>query len=244
MKKLTVIIPAYNEEAYIKTVLEKVLAVDTASEGFEKEIIVVDDCSTDQTAAIVRQFDDVIYIKMPVNKGKGAAVQQGIGRATGDWLLIQDADLEYFPDDYIPMLRKAKENHPRRVAVYGSRPKGQRREHKYGRWRLLPGKHPQQGIGPWLMNHVLGILALLLYGTYISDNLTAYKLYPAAEVKSFDLKTRGFEGDHEITANLIKHKVKILEVPIKYEPRTVEEGKKIRMTDGLVAIWTFLRCRF
>lgn len=242
MKKLTIIIPAYNEEAYIKAVLQKVFSVDTDAEGFEKEIIVVDDCSTDQTASIVRQFDEVIYIKMPVNRGKGAAVRRGINQAAGDWLIIQDADLEYSPDDYIPMLRKVKESNSHLVAVYGSRPKGQIREH--GRLRLFPGKHPQQGIGPWLMNHILGLLTLLLYGKYITDNLTAYKLYPAQVVRRFDLKARGFEGDHEITANLIKNKIKILEVPINYEPRTVEQGKKIRMVDGLIAIWTFIRCRF
>lgn len=240
MPKVSIIIPAYNEERYIYLLLKKVESVNLEQLGFEKEIIVVDDGSTDQTLEIAQSFGDVICYAMPENKGKGAAVQQGIHKASGEWILIQDADLEYDPNDYIPMIEAI--DGERKVAIYGSRFMGQIRDK--GWFNFFPGKHQDQGIGPWLMNYILGILTFFLYGVYISDNLTAYKLYPADIIKGFILGTHGFEGDHELTAKLIKAGVRIKEVPIRYFPRTAAEGKKIRPVDGLIAIWTFLKYRF
>lgn len=240
MKRLSVVIPAYNEASFIAEVLSRVTDVNVENEGFEKEIIVVDDGSTDNTAAIVRTFSEIKLVTKP-NGGKGSAVQAGIHEASGEYILIQDADMEYYPEDYLPMLRALNE-HPRKAAVYGSRPLGLLREKGFFTW--LPGKHPEQDMVSWLGNIVLGLETLILFGRLITDNLTAYKLYPAAPLKNHEFVTSGFEGDHEITSLLLRHGYDILEVPIRYAPRSVEEGKKIRGRDGVIAMWTFLRCRF
>ena len=112
------------------------------------------------------------------------------------------------------------------------------------RWSLTPGRHPNQGFGPWLAGALLSLWTLLLYGRWISDTLTAYKLYPAPFIKSLKLETSGFETDHEITARLIRAGFKIAEVPIAYHPRSTTEGKKIKPSDGLIAVWTLLKFRF
>jgi dolichol-phosphate mannosyltransferase len=238
MPTLSIVIPAYNEEAFIGTLLEKILAVHTETMGFTKEIIVVNDGSKDRTEEVVRQFTSVRCFTQVPNQGKGAAVQRGIREATGDYILIQDADLEYDPADYLTLLGALS----RGDVVYGSRTLGQRR--LQGTWTLFPGKHPQQGIGPWVAGVLLTLWTLMIYGRWITDTLTAYKLYPAGPVKSMRLQTRGFETDHEITARLIRSGHTIVEVPIAYHPRSAEEGKKIKPSDGLIAVWTLLRFRF
>jgi len=237
MKLLSVIIPAYNEEAYIGTLLSKIATVDTASSGFRMEIIVVDDGSRDRTQEIARGFasSGVVCISQK-NQGKGRAVQSGVAEARGDYLLVQDADLEYDPADYPAML--AALSHA--DVVYGSRTLGQLR-HRKG---LTPGRHPGQGLGPWIAGVVLTCWTFLLYGKWITDTLTAYKLYPASVLKSMRVVTRGFETDHEVTARLIRGGLKIAEVPISYRPRSAAEGKKIKARDGLIALWTLLRFRF
>jgi dolichol-phosphate mannosyltransferase len=127
-----------------------------------------------------------------------------------------------------------------RAAVYGSRTRGQRQTG--AGWARL-GKHPDQNAGPWLANVILSFLILLLYGRWISDPLTAYKLYPCDLVRAMDVQTTGFESDHEMTAKLIRRGVPILEVPVSYRPRGVEEGKKIRARDGWIAVRTLVRFR-
>jgi glycosyltransferase involved in cell wall biosynthesis len=238
MLVLSIIIPAYNEEALIGTLLRRVLEVPNERLGFRKEVIVVNDGSRDRTEEVVRQFPSVTCVTQVPNQGKGKAVSRGIQEATGDYILIQDADLEYDPNDYVTLLGALS----RGDVVYGSRTLGQRRAQPG--FALFPGKHPRQGIGPWLARVVLTWWALLIYGRWITDTLTAYKLYPAEAVKRMDIKTSGFETDHEITAKLIRTGYSIVEVPIAYEPRSVAEGKKIKPSDGLVALWTFLRFRF
>lgn len=237
--KLSIVIPAYNEETFISTLLERILAVDLSPLGFEKEIIVVDDCSTDQTKARASAHAGVNVFAQPQNRGKGAAVQRGIKESTGEWILVQDADLEYYPEDYPALLAPLASNP--KCSVYGSRILGQIRERN---WTLTPGRHPKQGIGPWGMNIILTLLTLILYRVLITDNLTGYKLYPAALLKEYKFTTSGFEGDHEITALLRKRKIPIIEVPIRYDPRTVAEGKKIGFRDGIKAITTIIRCKF
>ena len=239
MPTLSIVIPAYNEAAFIASLLEKILKVPVESLGFEKEVIVVDDGSKDATAEIARGFPQVKVFTQVPNQGKGRAVQRGIRESKGDFVLVQDADLEYDPDDYLPLLRALG---PRADSVYGSRTLGQARANPS--LRLTPGRHPQQRFGPWLAGALLSVWTFLLYGKWITDTLTAYKLYPAAAVRNMNVKTNGFETDHEITAKLIKQGLRIVEVPISYFPRSVDAGKKIRPRDGFIAVWTLLRFRF
>jgi dolichol-phosphate mannosyltransferase len=233
MRILSIVIPAYNEESSIATLLEKVLRVRIDSLGYEKEVIVVDDGSLDRTAALAHGFPGVICIRQ-ANQGKGKAVQTGIARATGNVVLVQDADLEYDPDDYPELLRACDDS---KTAVYGSRVLGQMHA---GR-RL--GRHPRQGWRQWFAGILLSVWTFMLYGCWISDTLTGYKLYPVEFLRNARTKTRGFETDHELTAKLIRGGFRIREVPVRYYPRTVQEGKKIRARDGLVALWTLLRFR-
>lgn len=237
-KVLSIVIPAYNEEAFIGTLLEKILAVPTESVGFKKEIIVVNDGSKDRTEEVVRRFSGVQCFTQVPNQGKGKAVRRGIREATGDYILIQDADLEYDPADYLSLLAGLS----RGDVVYGSRTLGQRR--KRPGFTLFPGRHPQQSFGPWLAGVLLTLWTSLVYQRWITDTLTAYKLYPAKAVKEMNLRTSGFETDHEITAKLVRAGLRIVEVPVEYHPRSAEEGKKIKPSDGLIAVWTLFRFRF
>jgi dolichol-phosphate mannosyltransferase len=218
MKLLSIVIPAYNEAAYIGNLLGKIAQVDTNALGFEKEVLVVNDGSSDATESIARSFESSgvkCFTQVP-NQGKGRAVQRGIREAAGDYILVQDADLEYDPADYLPMLRALETGAD---SIYGSRVLGQ--ISKSG-WT---GRHPAQGLGPWMAGVILSVWTFLLYGRWISDTLTAYKLYPARELKAMKLETSGFETDHEITAKLIRGGLKIVEVPISYNPRSADEGK-------------------
>jgi dolichol-phosphate mannosyltransferase len=241
MPVLSIVIPAYNEGAFISKLLERILVVPVEKLGFTKELIVVNDGSKDNTEeqarAFERKYSQVRVFSQP-NQGKGKAVRNGIQHATGDYILIQDADLEYDPDDYVALLEGLKNAD----VVYGSRTLGQRRLQKG--FTLFPGRHAEQSFGPWLAGVLLTLWTALVYGRWITDTLTAYKLYPAKAVKNMTLKTSGFETDHEITAKLIRQGLKIAEVPIRYYPRSEEEGKKIKPSDGLIAVWTLLRFRF
>ena len=240
MKTLSIVVPAFNEEQFIGVLLGQIVQVATETAGFVKEIVVVDDGSTDMTLKVAAGFPGVKCVRLDLNCGKGAAVQRGIDESSGDYILVQDADLEYDPRDYISMLQVVGDSPG--IAVYGSRVIGQIA--RKGWFSGLPGKHKEQGIGPWLAGVILSICTLCLYGRWISDTLTAYKLYPASILKSFSIKTKGFETDHEITAKLIQAGVKIIEVPIQYKPRSRKEGKKIRARDGIIAVMTLLRFRF
>jgi len=240
MPVLSIVIPAYNEEAFIGKLLEKILAVPVEQLGFRKEVIVVNDGSKDRTAEVASSFAAVKVFTQVPNQGKGKAVQRGIREATGDYILIQDADLEYDPDDYVPMLRALKTTGA--TVVYGSRTMGSARDNPG--FTLTPGKHPLQRVGPWFAGVLLTLWTAMLYGRWITDTLTAYKLYPAQAVKDMNLQTSGFETDHEITARLVRSGHKIVEIPVRYYPRSLEEGKKIKPRDGLIAVWTLLRFRF
>jgi glycosyltransferase involved in cell wall biosynthesis len=241
MKTLSIVIPAYNEAAFIGTLLKAIVEVPVEELGYTKEIIVVDDGSKDATAEIARGIPGVrVFVQVP-NQGKGAAVQRGVREATGDYILVQDADLEYSPSDYLPMLRALNEAGGR-AAIYGSRTWGQVR--KRGWLTPFPGRHEQQGLGPWGAGVILSGWTYTLYGKWISDTLTAYKLYPRNVLQGFHIETKGFETDHEITSKLIRAGIPIVEVPIEYRPRSVEEGKKIGPADGVRAVWTLLKYRF
>jgi dolichol-phosphate mannosyltransferase len=239
MPTVSIIIPAYNEEAFIATLLERIIAVPTHKIGFNMEIIVVDDGSTDATSAKVNNFPSIRLVRQ-ANQGKGAAVQRGVREATGEYILIQDADLEYNPSDYMQML-SILNNHPYAV-VYGSRTKGVIRDHGWC-WPFI-GKKPGQSIGPWIMNIALSLVTLSLYRIWVTDMLTGYKIYPRGFLSSIQVKTTGFETDHELSSKLFKKNYNLFEVPVSYLPRTKEEGKKIKPSDGIKAIWSLIRFRF
>ena len=228
MKTLSVVIPAYNEERYIGTLLERIAAVDLAPLGVTKEIIVVDDCSRDRTAAIVAGISGVRLRQMERNGGKGRAVRAGIEMATGDFLIIQDADLEYDPRDYIPMLEALLAG--RGDIVYGSRYLGR-------------GRYPHQSLGAYLGGRSLSVIGFVFTGRYLTDTVTAFKLFHRADITALPLDTSGFELDHEITARMLARGRRIIEVPIRYYPRSRAEGKKIGARDWFIATRTFCRYR-
>ena len=238
MKTLSIIIPAFNEERYISALIQKVKSVQTETLGYKKEIIVVDDGSTDKTAKLVKDIIGVRLLQQS-NKGKGAAVQAGVALSCGEYIIVQDADLEYNPNDYMPML-KLLNQHPGSV-IYGSRTLGVIRDH--GISIPFTGRHPNQSIGPWIANSLLSILFLILYQRWLTDLLTGYKIYPGVALRNYDAKTSGFETDHELTA-YFRRTTTIKEVPVSYNPRSTEDGKKIRAIDGLIAVGTLLRFRF
>ena len=231
MKRLSIVIPAYNEERFIGTLLERIVAVDLAPHGLEKEIIVVDDCSKDGTADAVRRFPGVVLTRHERNGGKGRAVRTGIERATGDYLMIQDADLEYEPQDYLPMLAALLSKQA--DVVYGSR---------YTRG-LFGSKYAQQSWPAYLGGRSLSIAALMCTGRYLTDTVTALKLFPRSLLNELDLQTSGFELDHEITSKVLARGCRIIEVPIQYFPRSREEGKKIGAKDWVRGLQTFWRYR-
>jgi dolichol-phosphate mannosyltransferase len=224
VKTLSIVIPAYNEERYIGTLLDRIKAVDLRSLDIEPQIIVVDDCSRDRTAEIVAGIPGVELVRMPQNGGKGRAVRAGIAAATGEYLIIQDADLEYDPNDYLHMLRKLFDGTA--DIVYGSRYLGR-------------GRYPNQSMAAYLGGRSLSVIGWFFTGRYLTDTVTALKLFHRADIASLPLQTSGFELDHEITARMLARRRRIAEVPIRYYPRSRAEGKKIGMRDWFIATRTF-----
>ena len=225
---LSIIIPVYNEEATIQAILNKVREVDV---GMDKEIIVVDDGSQDRTREILRQEEakgDIHVIYHPHNRGKGAAVRTGIAAAQGDFIIIQDADLEYDPQDYPKLLRPLLEGEA--DVVYGS--------------RFLGGAGEEMLSLHRLGNRFLTAITNLLYGSSLSDMETCYKVFRAELIKSIPLHSDRFEIEPEITAKLLKRGCKIKEIPIRYKGREFHEGKKISWKDGFGALWTLLKYSF
>lgn len=223
--KLSVIIPVYNEERTLRTVLDKVLNV-----AVEKEVIIVDDCSTDGSRDIIREYGkrpNVIVAFHERNSGKGRALRTGIELVTGDVVIVQDADLEYEPEDYLKLIAPIVEG--KATVVYGSRELGKGNKHSY--------------VSFYLGGKLLSWLANLLYGSSITDEPTCYKVFKAEVLKSIPLTCRRFEFCPEVTAKVLKRGHEIKEVPIRYYPRTKGEGKKIRWRDGVEAIWTLLKYR-
>ena len=223
--KLSVIIPVYNEESTIQEVIAKVRAVD-----IEKELIIVDDGSIDRTAEILKneqQKDEitVVYNSL-INIGKGAAVRIGIECVKAELAIIQDADLELDPNEYVKLMQPILEG--KAEVVYGSR-----------------FKYKMQGsLKQIIANKILTLLTNLLYGTHLTDMETAYKVFRTDVLKSVKLRCIGFEFEPEITAKISRLGYNIHEVPIAYHPRTIEEGKKIRWWDGFIAVYYLIKYRF
>jgi glycosyltransferase involved in cell wall biosynthesis len=224
--KLTVIIPAYNEIDTIEEILRRVQAT-----GIPDEILVVDDGSTDGTRQLLEELNgqgDIRVILRQQNEGKGAAVVTGIQNASSDYILIQDADLEYDPRDYPALLRPVEEG----VAdvVYGSRFLGAPRRVTMF-WHMVANK-------------LLTLITNILYDTILTDMETGYKLFPRQLVQDIKIHARRFDFEPEFTAKILKRKVRIFEVPIQFNPRDYSEGKKIKMKDAFEAVWTLVKYRF
>jgi dolichol-phosphate mannosyltransferase len=226
--RLSVVIPAYNEERFIARLLDKVRAVDLTPLGVDKEIVVVDDCSRDGTGAIAGAVPGVLLRRLERNSGKGAAVRAGIAAASGELLIIQDADLEYEPEDYRPMLERLLKGPF--DAVYGSR-------------YLKAGRYAGQSLAAYVGGRVLSVAAWAATGRYLTDTVTALKLFRAEVLRGLPLTTTGFELDHEITCKLLARGHSLAEVPIRYAPRSKLEGKKIGARDFVRAVRTFWRFR-
>jgi dolichol-phosphate mannosyltransferase len=220
--KLSIIIPAYNEE---KTILELIKRVKSVN--LDKEIIVVNDGSTDKTAAWLDSIKDIIVIHKK-NGGKGSAIREGIRAVTGDVIVIQDADLEYDPNDFLIMIEAMKKKNA--DVIYGSRILHSDYSISYRRY-FLGGK-------------LVTFIANLLFGLSITDEPTCYKMIKTDLLKSLNLRCSRFEFCPEVTAKIARRKIKIVEVPISYFPRSIEEGKKINAWDGIEAIWTLFKYRF
>jgi glycosyltransferase involved in cell wall biosynthesis len=225
---LSIVIPAYNEERYIGTLLQQIRAVDLTPLGVTKQVIVVDDHSSDRTPEIVAGFQEVVFQRLPKNGGKGQAVRAGMALATGDYLVIQDADLEYDPQDYVPMMRAIIDGIG--DVIYGSRYKEK-------------GRHQRQSLAAYLGGRSLSVVGYLFTGRWLTDTVTALKLFPRELLPSLALETSGFELDHEITAKVLAKGLRIAEVPVSYHPRTRAEGKKIGLRDWFIAFRTFARFR-
>jgi len=225
--KLSVVMPAYNEDRTIEEIVEKVLAVD-----IDKELIIVDDGSSDRTRGIIREKymgrEEIKVIFHEKNSGKGAAVRTGISNASGDIVIIQDADLEYDPGDYHDLIKPITDGTAE--VVYGSRVKGKNFEHRYS-LNLFAAR-------------LLSFMSNVLYGFNISDEPTCYKVFKADIIKGIKFKGDGFEWEPEVTAKLGKRGISIHEVPIHYYSRSISEGKKIKWVDGVKAIWTLIKYRF
>jgi glycosyltransferase involved in cell wall biosynthesis len=227
--KLSVVIPVYNERATVEELLRRVASAPLPA-GLETEIVVVDDGSSDGTRELLRELEaraepPFLLVEQSANRGKGAALAAGFRHATGDLLLIQDADLEYSPRDYPTLLRPILDGEA--DVVYGS--------------RFLGGPHRVLFFWHYVGNRFLTTLSNMLTDLNLSDMETCYKVFRAEVLEGMKLRSRRFGIEPELTARVARARVRIYEVPISYHGRTYAEGKKIGWRDGVSAIWAILR---
>ncbi len=228
--KLSVIIPVFNEEKTLKQIIDKVGQVP-----IDKEIIIVDDFSTDNTKNILKDLEINRNIKIfhhSQNQGKGAAVRTGISHTTGDIIIIQDADLEYNPEEYTKLIKPIEENKTK--VVYGSRFLKRNITSKQ-KWAI-----PLHFIG----NTLLSTITTVLFQKRITDMETCYKVFKSEVLSNISLESSGFDIEPEITAKLLRNKINIVEIPIDYSPRSFKEGKKINWVDGIKAVKTLIKYKF
>lgn len=230
---LSIIIPVYNEKTYLRNCVERVLAVELPMD-LRKEIIIVDDASNDGTNEVIKELaiqypDTIKALFHKANQGKGTAIRTAIKELTGQFTIIQDADLEYDPNEYPILLQPILQGHA--DVVYGSRLSGGAPQRVHMFWHLMGNKF-------------LSFTTNLLYNTTLTDMETGYKVFKTEIIKGLNLKSRRFEIEPEITAKIFKRKYRVYEIPISYFGRTYEEGKKISWKDGFIALWTIFKYRF
>jgi dolichol-phosphate mannosyltransferase len=226
--KISILLPVYNEFLTLPLVLQRVLDAPLPA-GCEKEVVIVDDGSTDGTTETLYQYRDsqtVLVHHSVVNFGKGAALRIGIAKATGDIMLVQDGDLEYDPHDYVKILEPLVRGEA--DVVYGS--------------RFMAGVKGMK-FANWTANKILTLTANVLFGARITDEATAYKAFRREVLDAMELKCMRFEFCPEVTAKVLRLGYRIHEVPVSYNPRGILEGKKIRWQDGVEAMTTLLRYR-
>jgi glycosyltransferase involved in cell wall biosynthesis len=227
--KLSVVIPVYNE----KDTLEKILQMvrDVVLDGYEKEIVLIDDGSTDGSREILNRLKEedhsLIFCFHEENQGKGFSLRDGFKATTGDYVIVQDADLEYDPKDYNKLLRALKEENA--DVVYGSR---------------FSGSYQDMSSLHYFGNKILTLMTNFLYGVMLTDMETCYKLIPGDFARNLDIKSARFNFEPEVTAKILRSGLKIVEVPISYKGRTHSEGKKITWKDGAAAVLTLIKFRF
>jgi len=228
--RVSIIIPVYNEERLIRETVDRVRRCNVSPH--EKEIIIVNDGSTDRTGETLAQFSSpgsIDIITLDRNHGKAYAIKAAIPRATGDIILIQDADLEYTPEEYPELIKPFSD--PSVKVVYGSR-------FRNCRW---PKK---MKVANWLANKVFTFVTNQLYNARITDEGTAYKVFRRDILESVSIRGNGFEFCSEVTSKLLKRGIGIVEVPISYEARSRKEGKKPYFRDGVIILWSLIKHRF
>lgn len=230
--KLSVVMPVYNEAKTIRELLRRINEVNLGK--VKKEIILVDDFSTDGSRGVIKKLSKK-YVKIfqPGNMGKGAALKAGIKASTGNFIIFQDADLEYNPNDYKKLLKPILDK--KTSISFGTRFVGQRFK-PFGKRKTMHSAH-------WIGNKFLTFAFNFLYGTKLTDVEPCYKLFRSSILKGIEVKTNRFEYDIELMCKLVKKGHKIVQLPINYSPRKFKEGKKINWKDGVVALWTMVRNR-